>query len=73
MTKSFLKLILGDKPKEQEQQVPPINPKVEIIAMALLKSWFPKKMPTDIEKWADIAYTDAETAVKALSEKGYLK
>jgi hypothetical protein len=30
-------------------------------------------MPTDIERWAEIAYNDSETAIKALIKKGYLK
>jgi hypothetical protein len=73
MSKSFLKLIKGEKPKDHTQEVPPIDPRVEIVAMALLRYWFPKKMPTDIERWAEIAYNDSETAIKALIKKGYLK
>jgi len=73
MSKSFLKLIKGEKPKEQTQEVPAIDPRIEVVAMALLRYWFPKRMPTDIERWAEIAYNDSETAIKALIKKGYLK
>ena len=36
-----------------------------------MKRWFPTKVPTDIEKWAEIAYEDVIAVLRALDEKGY--
>jgi hypothetical protein len=44
---------------------------IETAALGLLKRWFPKTVPTDIEKWSEIAYEDAHAALTALSEAGY--
>lgn len=44
---------------------------IETAALGLLKRWFPTKVPTDIEKWSEIAYEDAHAALTALSEAGY--
>lgn len=44
---------------------------IETAALGLLKRWFPKTVPTDIEKWSEIAYEDAVAALTALKEAGY--
>jgi beta-glucosidase-like glycosyl hydrolase len=44
---------------------------IETAALGLLKRWFPTKVPTDIEKWSEIAYEDAVAALTALKEAGY--
>ena len=44
---------------------------IQTSAVGLLKRWFPKTVPTDIEKWSEIAYEDAHAALTALSEAGY--
>lgn len=36
-----------------------------------MKRWFPTKVPTDIEKWVEIAYEDVLAMLRALNEKGY--
>jgi len=46
---------------------------VGIIAASLLKHWFPKNMPKDLEDskaWVDIAFSDATAVVKELVVKG---
>lgn len=45
---------------------------IETAALGLLKRWFPTKVPTDIEKWSEIAYEDAHAALTALREAGYM-
>lgn len=44
---------------------------LQVAAVGLMKRWFPTKIPTDIEKWADIAYEDVIAILRALDEKGY--
>jgi hypothetical protein len=44
---------------------------IQTSAVGLLKRWFPTKVPTDIEKWAEIAYEDVVAMLKALDEDGY--
>lgn len=44
---------------------------LQVAAVGLMKRWFPTKIPTDIEKWADIAYEDVVAMLRALDEKGY--
>lgn len=44
---------------------------IQIAAVGLLKRWFPTKVPTDIEKWAEIAYEDVVAMLKALDEEGF--
>lgn len=44
---------------------------LQVAAVGLMKRWFPTKIPTDIEKWADIAYEDVVAILRALDEKGY--
>jgi hypothetical protein len=44
---------------------------IQIAAVGLMKRWFPTKVPTDIEKWAEIAYEDVIAVLRALNEKGY--
>lgn len=73
MNKSFLRLIKEEKFKKPKNEIPPIDPRIEEVAMALIRFWFPKKVPGDIDKWAEIAYNDAEVAIKVLNKKGYLK
>jgi hypothetical protein len=45
---------------------------IQTAAVGLLKRWFPTKMPTDIEKWAEIAYEDVVAMLKALNEENYV-
>ena len=44
---------------------------IEEVATALLKRWFPKRLPVgdDFEKWTEIALADATAVVKHLVEK----
>lgn len=44
---------------------------IEVISLGLLKRWFPTKVPTDIEKWSEIAYEDALGVIAALKDEGY--
>jgi hypothetical protein len=44
---------------------------IQTSAVGLLKRWFPTKTPTDIDKWAEIAYEDVVAMLKALDEDGY--
>jgi hypothetical protein len=44
---------------------------IQVAALGLLRSWFPKKIPTDIERWSEIAYDDAVAALTRLNEDGY--
>ena len=44
---------------------------IQAAAVGLMKRWFPTKVPTDIEKWAEIAYEDVVAMLRALDEKGY--
>jgi hypothetical protein len=45
---------------------------IQAAAVGLMKRWFPTKVPTDIEKWAEIAYEDVMAVVKGLHDKGYV-
>jgi DNA-binding MarR family transcriptional regulator len=45
---------------------------IQTASVSLLKRWFPTKVPTDIEKWAEIAYEDVVAMLKALNEDGYV-
>lgn len=45
---------------------------IETAALGLLKRWFPTKVPTDIEKWTEIAYEDAHAVLTALKENGFM-
>ena len=45
---------------------------IQAAAVGLLKRWFPTKVPTDIEKWSEIAYEDVVAMLKALNEDGYV-
>ena len=45
---------------------------IQTSAVGLLKRWFPTKVPTDIEKWSEIAYEDVVAMLKALNEDGYV-
>jgi hypothetical protein len=45
---------------------------LQVAAVGLMKRWFPTKVPTDIEKWAEIAYEDVVAVLRALDEKGYI-
>jgi hypothetical protein len=44
---------------------------IQVSAVGLMKRWFPTKVPTDIDKWAEIAYEDVVAVLRALGEKGY--
>ena len=44
---------------------------IQVSAVGLMKRWFPTKVPTDIDKWAEIAYEDVVAVLRALDEKGY--
>jgi hypothetical protein len=44
---------------------------IQVAGVGLMKRWFPTKVPTDIEKWVEIAYEDVVAMLRALSEKGY--
>jgi hypothetical protein len=45
---------------------------IQAASVSLLKRWFPTKVPTDIEKWAEIAYEDVMAVLKGLHDKGYV-
>jgi hypothetical protein len=45
---------------------------IQAASVSLLKRWFPTKVPTDIEKWAEIAYEDVMAILKGLHDKGYV-
>jgi hypothetical protein len=68
-SKPSLKLVTEMSNEEVEDAVE-FN-MIETAALGLLKRWFPKTVPTDIEKWSEIAYEDAHAALTALSEAGY--
>ncbi len=68
-SKANLKLVTEMTDEEVEDAVE--LDLIETAALGLLKRWFPKKVPTDIEKWSEIAYEDANAALTALSEAGY--
>jgi hypothetical protein len=44
---------------------------IQAAGVGLMKRWFPTKVPTDIEKWVEIAYEDVVAMLRALNEKGY--
>lgn len=44
---------------------------IETAALGLLKRWFPKSIPSDIEKWSEIAYEDVVAVLTALKEEGF--
>ncbi len=44
---------------------------IQVASVGLMKRWFPTKVPTDIEKWSEIAYEDVVAVLRALDEKGY--
>ena len=44
---------------------------IETASLGLLKRWFPKSIPSDIEKWSEIAYEDVVAVLKALDEEGF--
>lgn len=44
---------------------------IQAAAVGLLKRWFPRNIPTDIEKWSEIAYDDVVAMLRALDEEGY--
>ena len=72
MSKKKLEVIKGGN-QELNIEIPELDKRVETASTALLKYWFPKRVPEDIEKWAEIAYNDALAVIKALEKKGYLK
>ncbi len=45
---------------------------IQAASLGLLKRWFPKKVPTDIEKWTEIAYEDVLAVIKGLHDEGYV-
>ena len=45
---------------------------IQAASVSLLKRWFPTKVPTDIEKWAEIAYEDVMAVLTGLHDKGYV-
>lgn len=45
---------------------------IQAASLSLLKQWFPKKVPTDIEKWAEIAYEDVLSVIQGLHDEGYV-
>lgn len=47
---------------------------IEEVATALIKRWFPKRLPVgeDFEKWTEIALADSTAVVKHLIEKQIL-
>ncbi len=45
---------------------------IQAASVSLLKRWFPTKVPTDIEKWAEIAYEDVMAVLKGLHDRGYV-
>lgn len=44
---------------------------IQAAGVGLMKRWFPKKVPTDVEEWVEIAYEDVVAMLRALNEKGY--
>lgn len=69
-TKQTLKLVTDLSKEEVEDAVEYVL--IETAALGLLKRWFPKTIPTDIEKWSEIAYEDARAALTALKEAGFV-
>ena len=45
---------------------------IQTASVGLMKRWFPTKVPTDIEKWAEIAYEDVMAVLKGLHDRGYV-
>ena len=45
---------------------------IQAASLGLFKRWFPKKVPTDIEKWTEIAYEDVLSVIKGLHDEGYV-
>lgn len=67
--KSHLKLV--ENLTEDETQDAVDYALIEVISLGLLQRWFPTKIPTDIEKWSEIAYEDALGVIAALKDEGY--
>jgi hypothetical protein len=68
--KKHLKLVNSLSDSELEEAVE--YAVIETAALGLLKRWFPTKVPTDIEKWSEIAYEDVHAVLTALKDEGYL-
>lgn len=68
--KQHLKLV--DNLSESELQDAVEYAVIETAALGLLKRWFPTKVPTDIEKWSEIAYEDVNAVLTALKDEGYV-
>ena len=45
---------------------------IQAASVSLLKRWFPTKVPTDIERWAEIAYEDVMAVLKGLHDRAYV-
>lgn len=45
---------------------------IEVATFALLREWFPTRIPVDIDSWENIAQMDARVVVKALEDQGFL-
>ena len=45
---------------------------IQAASIGLLKRWFPKTVPTDMEKWAEIAYEDVLSVIEGLHSEGYV-
>ena len=45
---------------------------IQAASLGLLKRWFPTKVPTDIEKWTEIAYEDVLSVIQGLHDEGYV-
>lgn len=48
------------------------NTAVAVVQQALLREWFPKTVPVDIQQWERIAAQDAIVAVEALVDSEIL-
>lgn len=48
------------------------DPVLSTVVRGLMTRWFPTMEPIDESQWRDIAYADAQAALDALAEGGYL-
>jgi len=49
------------------------NTAIAVVQQALLREWFPKDIPVDIQRWNRIAAQDAMVAVEALVRTDVLR
>lgn len=46
---------------------------IDMLSFALIKTWFPERVPVDVVRWSEIAKMDATCVVDELLKQGLLK